>query len=190
MWPWQKTEQKLSSSPFQTMEIRKLMLQIRRTSHRNSFYGSGKMLHCDSLFSPPYIHILLSMCVKPAVCGHVFVQLDHRKATSLPHHHPFGLFLGGSQAPVWNGLSPVSTQNCFLLHRICILWCVSTIPTRQRSISLDWRSNDQKLFLKNPNWAHIGLSSVRGQLASWLKMMFGDNTASMQSSWVLVMELV
>jgi len=47
----------------------------------------------------------------------VFVQLDHRKASSLPHHHPFGLFLGGSQAPVWNGLSPVSTQN---KNRICV----------------------------------------------------------------------
>lgn len=58
-----------------------------------------------------YILSLLSMCVKSAVCWHVFVQLDDRKASSLPHHHPFGLFLGGSQAPVWNDLSPVSTPN-------------------------------------------------------------------------------
>lgn len=151
-------------SLFQTMEIRTLMLQIRRTSHRNSFYGSGKMqivficiltsilwitlkhyqnklFVSDAFFFIIYTHFMLSMCVNPSVCEYVFVQLDHRKATSLPHHHPFGLFLGGSQAPVWNGLSPVSTQNSFLLDRICILWCVRTIATRQNSISLDWPSS-------------------------------------------------
>lgn len=53
-------------------------------------------------------------CVSTLLCVvMLFVQLDHRRATSLPHHHPFGLFLGGSQAPVWNGLSPVSTRNSF-----------------------------------------------------------------------------
>lgn len=30
-------------SSFQAMEIRRPMLQIRRTSHRNTFYESGKM---------------------------------------------------------------------------------------------------------------------------------------------------
>lgn len=75
-----------------------------------SFFG----LLCFFSF---YVHLLLTICVNPAVCGgHVFVQLDHRKATSLPHHHPFGLFLGGSQAPVWNVLSPVSTRNSFFFY--------------------------------------------------------------------------
>lgn len=44
-----KTEQKLFCSHFQTMDIRTLMLQIRRTSHRNSLYGSGKTM-CSFIF--------------------------------------------------------------------------------------------------------------------------------------------
>lgn len=63
--------------PFQTMEIRRLMLQIRRTSHRNSCYESGKMhmfFHAHPHNECTFflcIYLLLSMCVNPAVCGHV-----------------------------------------------------------------------------------------------------------------------
>lgn len=53
------------------------------------------------------ISLLTSMCV----CARVCVPLAHRKATSLPHHHPFGLFLGRGQAPNWNGLPTVSIMN-------------------------------------------------------------------------------
>lgn len=60
------------------------------------------------------VYACCCQCVSTLLCVvMLFVQLDHRRATSLPHHHPFGLFLGGSQAPVWNGLSPVSTRNSF-----------------------------------------------------------------------------
>lgn len=101
-----KPEHKLFCSPFQTMEIRTLMLQIRRTSHRNSFYGSGKMQmisicsfhsldHTETL-RVQLASFLTSSCCQTVCALYVFVPLDHRKATSLPHHHPFGLFLGRS----------------------------------------------------------------------------------------------
>lgn len=67
------------------------------------------------------ISLLTSMCV----CARVCVPLAHRKATSLPHHHPFGLFLGRGQAPNWNGLPTVSIMNLlffFLNGKARIFW--------------------------------------------------------------------
>lgn len=85
-----KAEQKPLCPLFQTMEIRTPMLQIRRTSHRNSFYGSGKRKWNW------FVVLTFTLWVTLLNCECVFVPLDHRKATSLPHHHPFGLFLGRS----------------------------------------------------------------------------------------------
>lgn len=52
----------------------------------------------------------------------MFVPLAHRRATSLPHHHPLGLFLGRSQAPHRNGLPTVSVIHLHSLMKAGNFW--------------------------------------------------------------------
>lgn len=125
------------------------------------------------LFFSFYVHLLLTICVNPAVCGgHVFVQLDHRKATSLPHHHPFGLFLGGSQAPVWNVLSPVSTRNSFFFTRVYFMMCQHNhnMP-KQHIIRL---TNIKMMFWDNKTW--------EAELMSW-NCVYGNIIFRLFSRW-------
>lgn len=68
-----------------------------------SFVAGLVVLKHQAAINIIHFYQFINLCLSCCVC------VDHRKSISLPHHHPFRLFLGGSQAPVWNGLPPVST---------------------------------------------------------------------------------
>lgn len=159
-----KTEQRLFCSPFQTMEIRKLMLQIRRTSHRNSFYGSGKMetVQYDHVFMciltfTVYIILKHYQYNQYLICLWYFFSIYTsccQCVSILPCVCPIRSlksYIPASSSPLWtvSGREPSSSlewsisrkyPNPFLLDRTCIFWCISTVTTYQHSTSLSLTS--------------------------------------------------